>query len=218
LVSSFYNQNFVSYRINTKNSLSLEEKNLIEESELHFNSVPFFLFFDNNSRKLMHYSGVKIEVENILEIGRTALNPKKRTASLKTKYANGDRSVRTLYAYANYLNVLNKENEIIKVTQELFNSFKKEELPTQKSYTILKNVIIDTDNGFFQYWINHLELLKDFETGNKKGTENQALEKIVLKALSSPDRKLWPDSKKENFSIWIKALEITDNPEFFWTD
>ena len=85
-----------------------------------------------------------------------------------------------------------------------------------KSYIILKQVVNSTENGFFQYWINNLDKLKDFETGSKAGTEISHLETIVLKQLSDPNIKNWEVSKKNKFKDYILKLKITDNPEVFF--
>lgn len=215
-MGNFYNANFVNYKMNTRDGLTPAEENVINQAGLHFESVPFFLFFDANTKKLLHYSGTKQDVNHLITIGQTALNPKERTANLAHKYQAGDRSVRTLYAYASLLHLYKDEDKIIQVTQNLFDSFSKAELPTRKSYTVLKNVIIDTENGFFQYWISNLDKLKGMEEGANEGRETEVLEKIVLKALASPDVKQWPASKKNKFKTWIKTLGITDNPDVFF--
>lgn len=111
-----------------------------------------------------------------------------------------------------------QKNEALlkKVSQELFDVFKKEDLPTKKSYIILKRVVIDSENGFFQYWINHINSLKDFETGYKSGTEKSYLEKIILKELSGPEVKNWEASKKKKYKDYILKLKLTDTPDVFF--
>jgi len=215
LVANYYNKNFINYAMNTNGSLAEEDNAFISEANLHFESVPVLLFFDIN-KKLLHYSGVNITTENIIKEGEKAKNPEFRTSGLKAKYDNGDRTVKTLYAYCDLLLVKKNEVMLKKVSQELFESFKKEELPTKKSYIILKQVVVSTENGFFQYWINNLENLKDFETGYKAGTEKSYLEKIVLKELNDIAIKSWDKSKKDIFKDYILKLKITENPEVYF--
>ena len=170
LVANYYNKNFINYAMNTNGSLAEDDNVFISEANLHFESVPVLLYFDAN-KKFLHHSGVNVETEHLINEGRKAKNPDFRTSGLKAKYEKGDRTVKTLYAYCDLLLVNKNETLLKKVSQELFESFKKEELPTKKSYIVLKQVVISTENGFFQYWINNLDNLKDFETGYKAGTE-----------------------------------------------
>ena len=201
--------------MNTNGSLAEDDNVFITEANLHFESVPVLLYFDAN-KKFLHHSGVNVETEHLINEGKKAKNPDFRTSSLKAKYDKGDRTVKTLYAYCDLLLVNKNEAMVKKVSQELFESFKKEELPTKKSYIVLKQVVISTENGFFQYWINNLENLKDFETGYKAGTEKSYLEKIVLKELNDKTIKSWDVSKKDKFKDYILKLKITDNPEVYF--
>lgn len=215
IVASYYNKRFINYALNTNKELSKEESRLLESANLHFESVPVLLYFDKNG-SFLHHSGANLNAESIVNEGKRALSPNDRTASLPVKYENGDRTVRTLYAYCDLL-LLNKNEHLLKrVSQELFESFKKEELPTKKSYIVLKQVVISYENGFFQYWINHIDDLKDFETGSKIGTEKLALERIVLKELSDSAIKKWNSQKVEDFKIYIKILKLSDNPNIYF--
>ena len=214
-VSTFYNKRFISYAMNSNESLSEEDNNFITKANLHFESVPVLLYFDKN-QMFLHHSGVTVTSEHVINEAKKSVLPDYNTSGLKAKYEAGDRSVRTLYAYCDMLKVNQNETTLTKVAQQLFESFKKEELPTNKSYIILKQVVNSTENGFFQYWINNLDKLKDFETGHKAGTEIASLEKIVLKELSDSNVKKWDISKKNKFKQYILKLKITDNPDVFF--
>ncbi|MFD2908467.1 thioredoxin family protein [Flavobacterium ardleyense] len=214
-VSTFYNKRFINYAMNSNESLSEEDNNFITKANLHFESVPILLYFDKN-QNFLHHSGVTVTSEHVINEAKKAILPDYNTSGLKAKYDAGDRSVRTLYAYCDMLKVNKNDIMLTKVAQDLFESFKKEELPTNKSYVILKQVVNSSDNGFFQYWINNVDKLKDFETGQKAGTEILSLEKIVLKELSDPNVKKWDLTKKNKFKQYILKLKITDNPEVFF--
>ena len=215
LVAAYYNKNFINYAMNTNGSLADEDNTFISEANLYFESVPVLLYFDKD-KKFLHHSGVNVDSEHIINEAKKAKHPDYRSASLKSKYDKGDRTVKTLYLYCDLLLVNKNENLLKQVSQELFESFKKEELPTKKSYIILKQVVNSTENGFFQYWINNLEHLKDFETSYKAGTEKSYLEKIVLKELNDTTIKSWDTSKKDKFKEYILKLKITDNPEVYF--
>lgn len=214
-VIAFYNANFINYAMNTGDSLDKNEEELIKNANLNFEAVPVAIFFDKN-KQFLHYSGVQINSEYIVAIGKMASNPNFRTAALQNRYENGDKTVRTLYAFADYLVVTKNEQLLTKVTQDLFEAFNKEELPTKKSYIVLKNVIHNSDNGFFQYWISNLDKLKDFESGSHEGAEKEVLVGILMKELSDSERKHWPKAKKETYKKYITKLKMTDNPEVFF--
>ena len=215
LVAAYYNKNFINYAMDTNGKLAEEDNMFITEANLHFDSVPVLLFFDSN-QQFLHHSGVNVDSEHIINEGKKAKHPDFRTSSLKSKYEKGDRTVRTLYAFCDFLLVHKEETMLKKVSQELFDAFKKEELPTKKSYIVLKQVVISTDNGFFQYWINNLDKLKDFETGYSAETEKLHLEKIVLKELNDPTIKNWESVKKDKYKEYILKLKITDNPNVYF--
>lgn len=214
-VYEYYNKKFINYAMNTNDSLLVENKIFIANANLHFESVPVLLFFDKN-KNLLHHTGVNTDAASIVIEGKKATLSDYNSSGLKAKYDAGDRSVRTLYAYADFLIVTKNEKSLNKVTQELFESFKKEELPTKKSYIVLKQVVQTTENGFFQFWMKHLDDLKGFESGYKEGTEKEVLTQIVLKELSDPLIKKWDDKKKEIFKKYILDLKITDNPNVYF--
>lgn len=214
-VSEFYNSNYISYGINTYSDLSADETDLLASANLHFDNVPVLLYFDKD-KNFLHYSTGDISAATVIGEANKAVMPTLNAAGLQLKYEAGDRSVRILYAYSNLLVVNKNQSELTKVTQQLFEVFNKEELPTKKSYLILKRVINSSDNGFFQYWINNLEKLVGFETAPHEGTELSYLTKIILTELSDSNLKSWDTSKKEKYKSYIKKLKITDNPEVFF--
>lgn len=215
LVYTYYNKKFINYAMNTNDSLSVENKLFIANANLHFESVPVLLYFDKN-KNFLHHTGVNTDAASIVNEGKKATLSDYNSSGLKAKYDAGDRSVRTLYAYADFLIVTKNEKLLNKVTQELFNSFKEEELITKKSYIVLKQVVHTTENGFFQFWMKHLDDLKGFESGHKEGMEKEVLNKIVLKELSDPLIKKWDDKKKETFKKYILDLKITNNPNVYF--
>ncbi len=216
LVRNFYNKYFINYALDTKNdSLSTDERNLMEQANLHFEHVPVLLFFDKN-KKFIHHSGVLVTSDHVVNEGKKAYHKDYRTSGLHEKYEKGDKTVRTLYAYSDLLHIQKKDSLLKVVNNELFQAFPKEELPTLKSYTILKQVINSAENGFFEYWITHLDQLKGFEKGTKAGTEKTALEKIILKEITHPGVKNWETEKKEKYKKYIKLLKITDKPEVYF--
>lgn len=214
-LGAYYNNYFVSYQINIQNPISEAEKLLLHENKLFFESVPFFIFFDAD-KKYIHHSGVQKDLNYLMEIGRTAILPARRKGSLEQKYAHGDRSVKTLYAYADLLVIQKDWKKQKEVAQVLFENFPEKDLGTQKSYTVLKNVVFSTENGFFLYWIENMKQLEELDKNNEVENGKKVLEKIILKELSNPLIKQWGETKKIQMKKWIIQLGITNNPEIYF--
>jgi thiol-disulfide isomerase/thioredoxin len=214
-VVEYYNKNFVNYALNIDNGITKEEENFMKSSGLHLDGVPVFLFFDAN-KNYLHHSSVKADANTIMEIGRVSLHPNLRNAALAEKYQKGDRTIKTLYAYANLLLTKHDFEKQKEVADALYDVFPKADLSTQKSYIILKNVVNAIENGFFLHWIRNLNDLNGLETGPKGGTEKAVLERILLKELSNPERKYWPKEKKEAVKKMIVDLGLTNNPEIYF--
>lgn len=214
-VVDYYNKNFVNYALNIDGGMTKEEENFMKASGLHLDGVPVFLFFDANMNYL-HHSSVKADANTIMEIGRVSLQPNLRNAALAEKYQKGDRSIKTLYAYADLLRTYQDFEKQKEVADALYEVFPKSDLSTQKSYIVLKNVVNSIENGFFLHWIRNLNDLKGFETGAKAGTETTVLERILLKELSKPERKSWPKQKKDAVKKMIVDLGLTNNPEVYF--
>jgi len=214
-VVDYYNKNFINYALNIDNGMTKEEENFMKSSGLHLDGVPVFLFFDAN-KNYLHHSSVKADANTIMEIGRISLHPNLRNAALAEKYQKGDRTIKTLYAYADLLLTYQDFEKQKEVADALYDVFPKADLSTQKSYIVLKNVVNSIENGFFLHWIRNLNDLKGLETGTKAGTEKDVLERILLKELSKPERKSWPKPKKDAVKKMIVDLGLTSNPEVYF--
>ncbi len=215
-IATLYNANFINYKLNTKQALTGYELEFLTESGLQFQSVPFFLFFDSD-KNFVHYSGVRAEVNYLLEIGKTALKPLARTGSLREKYEKGDRSIRTLYAYANLVQLYQNEKLQNEITATLFAHYPKENLGSEQSYLILKNVVLALDNGFYRYWYENRAKLSGFEKESKAGTELKQLERILLHAFNRPEKQLWTLEQIAEVKEMITTLGLSANPnDFLW--
>jgi thiol-disulfide isomerase/thioredoxin len=216
LMRTFYNKNFVNYKMNTQKNKP-EDSSFMYSVGLKPESVPIFFFFDKN-KQFAHFSYTKNDVKYLLEIGEAALSPTERAANLASKYQAGDRSIRTLYAYSNLAELYHQDSLMVVLADDLFKSFPSANLGNKKSYTITKHCVTTIENGFFQYWMNHIELLQGFETGLVNGhKEKEELGKILSKSINSPASKTWDLEKIQSVKIMISKVELSDNPDaFLW--
>ena len=223
VVANYYNKYFVNYKLDTKGdlegNLKEDEKNLMDKSKLTFDHVPVLLFFDYYGN-FLHHSGVRVTSEVVLNIGISARNLDYRSTNNIKKYNEGDRTIRTLYAYSDLLVATNNESLLKKVTNDLYEVYSKDasKMTSNSSYVILKNVVNSTEDGFFIYWINNLDTITNSDQGYEKEQIQSALEKILLKELSNPERKNWNIKKKNLFKDYILKLKITDNPDGYFED
>lgn len=98
----------------------------------------------------------------------------------------------------------------------MYQYFPKQNLSSNDSYFILKRVITDTDNGFFQYWYQNQKQLEGKETGVTAGKEKENLEKIVLQEIRVFDKSKFTAEKKKKLMDIIQKLGITNQPEVFF--
>jgi thiol-disulfide isomerase/thioredoxin len=214
-LSKFYNEHFINYKLNTEN-IKKEDSLFILGTGLKFESVPYFLFFDEH-QNFVHYSGTKQDIEYLVTAGKTALDPKERTAELANKYKAGDRSIRTLYAYSNLLQLYKDDSLRTIIADELFRVFPEKELGTQKSYVITKNCVASIENGFFIYWIKHIDEFKGFEKKANTSHPTNVLGDILLKSINGDQRKSWDLQKINAVKKMIMETELSKNPNaFFW--
>jgi thiol-disulfide isomerase/thioredoxin len=213
-LADFYNQNFVSYALNTKDMLE-ENTKFLQAANLTFSSVPFLLFFDAD-RNFLHYSHIQQDTRFLLEIAQNALKPAERTINLANKYKAGDRSIKTLYAYNNFLQVQKQDDLARLVAKDLFEVFPKNELASKKSFIITRDCVSDVDNGFFQFWIKNMDKAFSFYDMGKVKSD---LAEIITKSIYYPNRPTWSLEKIRQVKEYILLTELSQKPDsFFWQE
>ncbi|MEI8087209.1 MAG: thioredoxin family protein [Paludibacter sp.] len=210
----FYNKSFVNYRIDTY-KMSKPDSLFISNTKLSFTSIPYFLFFDSNEN-LLHVSAINVEVDVLINIGATALNPNERTSALANKYSKGDRSIKTLYAYSQLVQLYNNDSLTTILAEDLYKSFPKNDLGNKKSYIITKNCVNSIENGFFKFWIKNMDKLEGFESEKNKGEGKQILAEIVRKSIFSKKSKSWNQEKIAEVKKYILLTELSKNPDAFF--
>lgn len=215
-LAKFYNGNFVNYKMNTHEGLSKDEEYFMKQAGIHFSGVPYFMFFDKD-KNFIHYSSARAEADYLIKIGQTALNPNERTGSLEGKYNSGDRSIKTLYAYSDLLQLYKDEKKIDKISDELYQVYQKERLGTHQSFLILKNSVFNIENGFYKYWYENRNKMIGLDKGKSKGEEQKILERILLNSLKGIDKMSWNTSKINQVKNMILNLQVSENPDdFLW--
>ena len=213
-LSGYYNANFINYALNTKD-ITEEETKLLKDANLNFTSVPYLLFFDHEGN-FCHYSFTQQDTDFLLEVAQNAMKPSEQTVNLAKKYQSGDRSIRTLYAYNNFLQVQKQDDLARVVAKDLYEQFPKQNLATKKSFTITKDCVTDIDNGFFQFWISNMNKATEFHPIEKVKKE---LGEIVSKSIYYPNRPAWSLEKISRVKSYILLTGLSENPDnFFWQE
>jgi thiol-disulfide isomerase/thioredoxin len=214
-LSRFYNENFICYKLNTE-KIKKTDSLFLADQKLEFDGFPYFTFFDAN-RQFLHYAGTKKDIALLISIGKTALNPEERASNLQNKYNAGDRSIKTLYAYSNLLRQYKNDSMRAVVADDLFAVFPKEQLGSEKSYIITRNCVSSMENGFFKYWIDHVEEANAIEKKEKNLHPTNVLGDILQKNINGKERKNWDLQKIGEVKKMILKTEMSKDPDaFFW--
>jgi thiol-disulfide isomerase/thioredoxin len=214
-LGEFYNEHFVNYKLNTE-KMKTEDSIFMVSTRLKFTAVPYFLFFDAGGN-FLHYSDTKPDVDFLIEAGTKALNPGERAGGLASKYKNGDRSIKTLYAFSQ-LNQLYKNDSLsMMLADDLFAAFPANELGSRKSYVITKNCVKSIENGFFKYWIQHTDKLEGLKAEALEGEEKKVLGEIVRLSVYSKASEQWGLEKIGQVKQYILLTGLSNNADiFFW--
>jgi thiol-disulfide isomerase/thioredoxin len=211
----FYNTHFVNYKLNTKD-MKKADSLFISSTGLKLTSVPVFLFFDSKGI-FLHHADTKPVVDYLLEIGRKAIDPDERDEGLEKKYWNGDRSIKVLYANSLLAQLYNQDSLQTIMADELFRAFPIADLGSKKSYTITRNCVNSIDNGFFKYWIQHLDKMDELETDAYKGQGKKCLAEIVRTCILSKESENWGLEKIAVIKEYVLQTDMSKVPDaFFW--
>lgn len=213
MMYNFYNKNFVSYKLDVMN-VKADDKAFMDSTGLKPESVPIFFFFDKN-KKFVHFAHTQQGIKFLLDIGEDALSTTERAANLENKYKTGDRSIRTLYAYSNLAHLYRNDTLMTRLSNDLFDAFPKQNLGNKKSYIITKFCVTSIENGFFKFWIDHVDQLKELETDKLKGKEKEVIGGILTKSIYSEEAKRWDLEKIKSVKEMVSKLGISNNPDVF---
>lgn len=96
-VGTFYNNNFVSYKLDAENGEGIELAKKYKVS-----SYPTYLFIDPQNEEVVHRSSSRQEPQTFIYTGKCALDPEKRSFFLEQEIEKGTRNPEILLNYALY--------------------------------------------------------------------------------------------------------------------
>lgn len=170
-VGAFYNKNFINYKLNGEKA---EQVKFLNNKNIHLPNFPLFLFFDPNTNLVHQAEAGEPKEEGVINIGKIALDPEKRSANYKNRYDAGERDLNFLISYAYYSRVVKDTATNLEVARAVYEAFPKNDLHSPISWAITKKIVEDVDNGFAQYWLEHVAEAKQFEAsgGHPNGEQN----------------------------------------------
>lgn len=212
-VGAFYNANFISCRINNENP---DETVFITAKKLLVNGTPTFFFFDTNE-KLIHFCGANQETSYYIREGKNALDPSKQAATVAERYKLGERKIASLFLYSQLAQMYQDEKLVTQLANDLYDKIDKNKLGTKESFIILKNCVNDIDNGFFKFWVDHIEIAETFADKSHGLTPTYILGNIITQSLNREESNTWDLEKIQEVKSFIVKTQLNPNPiSFLW--
>ncbi len=182
-VGKYYNQNFINYKLNLSDAKQVA---FLTKKKIYLPGFPLFLFFDKNQNILHHTDPVNAP-KDLIQHAKDAVNPDIQTGSSWKKYQGGNREVSTLTGLAYLLRITQDTANNIKVANDLYKAYPKNQMNDKASYAIVKKCVMDIENGFAEHWLNNMDIAKKYaiEEGHP-GTEMNALGMLVQMAIYDP--------------------------------
>jgi thiol-disulfide isomerase/thioredoxin len=203
-VGSYFNQNFVSYKLDITTP---EGAAFLNKQGLYILSTPTLLFFDKDV-KLMHINilGENNNSANVLiDAGTKALNPAQRTSAYKASFRSGNHETNFLIEYGLISRVMRDTIDNISAMNAYAKKIPKSQYGNNTSFLLLQKVIIDDENDIFKFFINNLP---NFYSKNDKKLVNQTAENIIMYSLYSSRGMKYSTSKINSVRANLAKLGV----------
>ena len=189
-VHSFYNENFINYKIDMEKGEGPELAKRYQVS-----SYPTYLFIDGKG-KLIHLAKSKMEAEAFINEGKKALNPQNAYGNLVKKYETGTMSVEELTNYAIQLNKFRdpKANEVL---TEIMEKIDDQFLKSPAGWKLIQSFANNDEDTLFLFMNNN----KSYFTTNYGADEVNV---IYRKALQ---RKMYSYSRNNERVLFFEGLD-----------
>lgn len=202
-VAAKFNAGFVNYKMDLNVPGA---RKFLDDRRIDLPSLPQFLFFDGDGQ-LIHQGEAHPTPASLLEVAGDALDPEKWTSRYRERFDRGDRDFTFLVKFGAFTRLSLDTLYNPKVVNALFETFPKEELGDNLSWALTKKVVIDIDNGFFLYWIDHIPRAAELEkAAGHNGYETTALGLIVQRTVFGPASKRYNAEKVELLKTYMERL------------
>lgn len=203
-LGEFYNKNFINYKLNGEKA---DQVKFLNSKNIHLPNFPLFLYFDSDKNLVHQAEAGEPKEEGVINIGKIALDPDKRASSYKRRYEAGEKDLNFLISYAYYSRVTKDTATNLAVAKAVYDVFPKNDLNGPISWAITKKVVEDIDNGFAQYWLDHLDAAKQYEiAGGHPGGEQNIFGVIIQSSLYSLRGQSYSSSKISKIKEYMNKV------------
>lgn len=202
-VGKFYNQNFVSFKLNVEDAKQVA---FLNKKNIFLPGFPLFFYFDKD-QNLIHNTDPTNTPKDFIKHAQTALDPNQRTGGFWKKYQAGERDINTMVGLAYYLRITQDTLKNKQVADALYAAYPKNQLNDKFSWAIMKKCIMDLDNGFSQFWLNNLAIGGKYEAEEgHAGQEGNALGRLLQLEIFSPKAANYSLAKVNQLKHYMELL------------
>ncbi|MDZ7936260.1 MAG: thioredoxin family protein [Emticicia sp.] len=202
-VGKYYNQNFVSFKLNVEDAKQVA---FLNKKNIYLPGFPLFFYFDNN-QNLLHNTDPTNTPKDFIKHAQTGLDPNTRTGGYWKKYQSGDRDINTLVGLAYFLRITQDTLKNQQVANALYAAFPKDQLSDEFSWAIMKKCIMDLENGFSQHWLKNLAIGGQYEAkAGHAGQEGNALGRLLQLEIFSPKASTYSLAKVRKLQSYMELL------------
>lgn len=162
-VGDFYNQQFVSMKIEANSALA---KSMQEKQKLYFPEFPLLFYYDAHGNLLhqttpLHHPTREQNIEEVIKKAKEAQSPSTSTSGYPARFAAGDRDPIYLIDYGKFTKTIRDTTQLYLINEELAKIFKDPiNLESPTGFYVLSRLINDLQNPMAQYFFAHLDTYK----------------------------------------------------------
>lgn len=200
-VSDFYNKTFLNYRIEVN---SPEFQSFVLGQKIFVPSLPLLLYFDQN-RNLVHLATIDANGDKLVEQGKLALDPDRRSASMKKRFEEGEKESQFLIDYA-LLSKVTMDTVANRKAMEIYASQQPESsYASETNYLAIQKLLMDVENPLGKYFINHLSTYKQ---GRDPAEVKNVAENLIMSSLYSSFGNQYSSDKVKQMQDYMIKAEI----------
>jgi hypothetical protein len=203
-LGDFYNKNFVNFKLNLSDPKHVK---FLNDKNIHLPGFPLFTYFDYD-KNLIHLvdEGKDAPAKAMIAKAKIALDYAQNAAGYKKRYENGERNLDFLISYAYFARITMDTTMAYKLGDEIFKVYPKEQLSDVMSWTITQKVIMDVENGFAQYWFNHLDVAKTYAGTEHPDAEKNAMGTIIQFSLYSKHGLMYSSAQVAKIKEYMRKV------------
>lgn len=160
-VAEFYNKNFINAKIDMEKGEGIELR-----KKYSVQSFPTFLFINGNG-EVVHRTGSRMPIEEFLEEGKKAADPKKNLSYLNKKYEEGVRDLPFLLDYYLVLNKSDRSNAE-KIGRDIVNVIPVTELNTELGWKVIKTLAKNESDKLGAYFMANENAYNKWSTAKER--------------------------------------------------